>query len=125
MKLKLKKDKKGNYIYPKLPSVFKSKWLKALRSDKFEQATSEFYNKHNESYCCLAVACAVQHPKLPLRDGGTICKSSFSIPISKVKVPKIIKGTCESNKLVDKLVDLNDNEGLNFRQIANWISKNL
>lgn len=37
----------------------KAKWVKALRSGKYKQCTSELYDSEAREYCCLGVLCVV------------------------------------------------------------------
>jgi len=113
----------------KLPKVFKKKWLKALRSGDYEQTDSalvSFKNKDIEKpmYCCLGVACKIAgHNPISLQSSGWITG-----PLKK-GVPHIISGSGESdvedtNTVAKKLAEMND-DGYSFKQIANYIQKNL
>jgi hypothetical protein len=42
----------------KLPKEFTEKWLKALKSGKYEQGTEQLVTGDNK-YCCLGVACSI------------------------------------------------------------------
>lgn len=117
--------------YPKLPKAFKRKWIAALRSGKFKQG--ENYLKNNPSgneneYCCLGVACEI----LGLKNIDKKQFISRGIELKGIsKVPKVIVGDMDDNKVVKQLAFMNDgksDEGLgkkSFEQIANWIEKNL
>ena len=111
MNKKIKKSKWG-----KLPKAFKNKWIKALKSGKYIQGYGELYNKNTDTYCCLGVACDIVN-----------CKSNSKsiIVTNSPKIPKILKGTSQGNKLVKKLVDMNDYSQKSFEEIAKWIEKNL
>ena len=109
------KDVAGQEKEVQLPKLFKKKWLKALRSEKFKQGRT--YLQNNNSYCCLGVACRIVHPKKKIE---TICYIEESL---KTKVPKILRGNT-TNPVVQKLTTLNDT-GESFEEISNWIEKNL
>jgi hypothetical protein len=106
--------------YPKLPPAFKQKWIEALRSGKYRQATGTLYQDDNNQtgYCCLGVACRVAEiSNDKLRNNDTI-------PEYFKRVPKVIRGN-QDEPLIDKLVSFNDTKRWSFRKIATWIEKNL
>ena len=107
--------------YPKLPAEFKKKWVAALRSGEYKQGMGllkgEDWNGGPFSYCCLGVACEVAGCKNI--DGPFIRKGAGIRGITKL--PKILIG---DDGLPDKLAKMND-FGKSFKQIANWIEKNL
>jgi len=124
--------------YPKLPKVFKRKWVKALRSGKYDQGRGKLYRAGENDYCCLGVACVVD--KIPLkRIQG---KSVIAQLENESNNLKILNGEDrKSDDLVDILVSMNDNvtastynqfmggkyweKQRSFKQIANWIEHNL
>lgn len=111
--------------YPKLPKRFKEKWLKALRSGEYKQGQSELYNGEDK-YCCLGVACDVAGHGKSLKQHGHF----GSISMTKFKnVPEMIKGRCNNDDHIEKLTNMNDGWNLkrprSFKQIANWIERNL
>jgi hypothetical protein len=109
--------------YPKLPPVFKRNWLAALRSGKYKQADGLLYDKSNNGFCCLGVACNIQGcGKQLLYNRTTIPEKGNG---NFKKVPSILRGGyLESNEVVDTLVNMND-DGISFKRIANWIEKHL
>jgi hypothetical protein len=97
----------------KLPKAKKTKWLKALRSGKFIQATGQLKirDENNEhGHCCLGVARAVRLCKAQGSSGDDACYVSESF------LPQRIQ---------DTLINFNDDQGLSFRVIAQWIDDNL
>lgn len=108
----------------KLPKKFAEKWLKALRSGEYEQAEGRLYDHKNNGYCCLGLACEiVGHTRNVERYGylefpNMITNSNN--PVFK-KVPAILRQT---EGLAEKLAEMND-DGESFKQIANWIEKNV
>lgn len=105
----------------KLPKEFKVKWLKALRSGKYQQTKHTLHD--GNGYCCLGVACNIAHPRLELGLNQVIDTENFKV--SQIKnVPDILIGNAEKNKLVGKLAGMNDG-GKNFATIANWIERYL
>ncbi len=111
----------------KLPPVFKKKWLEALRSGKYKQATGQL-EKEGE-YCCLGVACKIAgYSDNKMGDMGKLFKSHFP------RIPQVLDDRNTVHlKSIDgfsvnasqQLVDLNDSGGKSFKQIADWIEKNL
>lgn len=103
-------------IFGKLPKRFKNRWLKALRSGKFEQGNNYLYN--GETYCCLGVASCIATGNKPKQGQQYISERNL-------KTPKILRG---GNNLTDLLADMNDGRNrfkMSFKSIANWIEKNL
>jgi hypothetical protein len=123
-------------VNPKLPTEFKEKWLEALRSGKFKQGISRLHNLGSDKYCCLGVACRIMHPKIKLHSFNYIVNKIGAKKVPSIlkdnckKVPSILKDNCnvidtlKTNDLTCKLADMND-KGRSFKQIANWIEKNL
>ncbi len=110
--------------YPKLPIKFKEKWLAALRSGDFKKGIFTLHNKEKNTYCCLGVACRINHKQKVLA-GAFIDEAVFKKDIDKIRVPKILKGDGDNNIVTEKLSDMNDSGKYSFKQIANWIEKNL
>ena len=115
--------------YPKLPKIFKDKWLKALRGGEYKQGKTKLHS--DGKYCCLGVACRIA--------GASTKRIGYNALINNnlinVRVPNILK--CESLRdsiIVSKLAHMNDGVSDNgiskaptrsFKQIANWIESNL
>jgi len=113
----LKKQK-----YDKLPPKFKAKWVEALRSGDYKQATHQLYSITGDSYCCLGVACRVaeidsSHLKNSTRPGNL--NGNF-----RRRLPKALLQNFDSPTIA-KLVDMNDSKHKSFNTIANWIEKYL
>lgn len=125
--MKIKDKKTGKMVDVRLPKGFKTKWLKALRSGKYKQ--TEGYLNDENGYCCLGVACRINHPKVNLKDKPLINEFSFGKNLKNINVPKILIGSGEMddedyNKIVERLSTMNDN-GKSFTVIANYIEKHL
>ena len=118
----------------KLPKAFKKKWLKALRSGEYKQGMGELYDAMEDTYCCLGVACKVSGHPVP--DDTFIDGSTQSHGFKKV--PTILRGSYDIPLLLSQM---NDHDHIDepkkygtvnrykskrsFKQIANWIEKNL
>lgn len=93
----------------------KSKWLKALRSGKYEQGADMLHNPYNNTYCCLGVLCSV---------AGVV-----DAKLDRLGFPESVDGeNFSGNKWqvpclgrMYSLPSLNDAEGLSFEQIAGII----
>jgi len=107
--------------YEKLPKRFKTKWLKALRSGKYQRGYCELGQdtEGGKKYCCLGVALTIQGA--PLKT----LQSQGYIPHKAGKRYKVPKQLIDYNELTRKLSGMNDLKQRSFKQIANWIEKNL
>jgi len=127
----------NNYVhaYKKMDPKSKKKWLKALRSGKYEQTTYRLCEVEDGhfSYCCLGVLaeeCIVGdwicHPhragegySLEVCRGKTFVRGYGMLP------PAALRQVGLDRHAAEELAALNDDEGKSFKQIANWIEKNL
>lgn len=122
--MKIKNNKTGKVEDIRLPKVFKAKWIKALKSGKYKQGSYTLYDKTSNNYCCLGVACRIEHPKMHLSDKLLIDKDAFK-RIDKVNIPNILKGDGIDNPIVDKLAKMNDSGKHSFKSIAAYIERYL
>ena len=118
----------------KLPREFTKEWLTALRSGKYEQTSGSLYNIQDQGYCCIGVAARIKYPLHYLKNknnkyAGVLQGNNKCIhPNTRYKLSKIpqeLKGGVEESQLVQQLVDLNDDEGYSFKEIAEWIENNV
>lgn len=112
----------------KLSAGKKAKWVKALRSGKYNQCTGKLWGGgagKESAYCCLGVARAKK-----------LCKGSKKGDISGVKLvsdgdPIGYREQCFVSEqflplvVQEKLAHFNDTSKWSFKKIANWIEKNL
>jgi hypothetical protein len=116
----------------KLPREFTKEWLTALRSGKYEQTSGSLYNIQDQGYCCIGVAARIKYPLHYLKNksnkyagvlqGNNKCVNS-NTRYNLSKIPQELKGGVEESQLVQQLVDLNDDEGYSFEEIAEWIEE--
>lgn len=105
--------------------TLKTKWVKALRSGKYEQGQGKLRSLQDE-YCCLGVLASVTgckwrkdedrfryYLKNNFDEGGVRFSAHFLEEI----------GLNVEDE--DTLIDMNDMEGSSFEKIANWIEKNV
>lgn len=118
--LPLNLNKKMETKKYRLPKEFTEKWLKALRSGEYKQGEAKLFNKRNDSYCCLGVACSVAkiNPQ-KFVDWGWI---HFSF--ANEEMPTELVEEKKSDGLPDELSRMND-QGKSFIEIADWIQKNV
>ena len=89
------------------------KWSKALKSGKYRQCRDVLSN--HGRYCCLGVLGKVCGYKLlsPIRSEDNVLTTGFRNDVGM------------SSKLESKFVNMNDEERLDFKQIAEYIDKEL
>lgn len=107
----------------KLPKAFKTKWIKALKSDKYLKGSGTLCRDNSNAdqgftWCCLGVAADICGMKnLGNFDFIQIGKKMKGIS----KVPKILKGTAGT---AETLANIND-KSTSFNPVIEYIEKNL
>jgi hypothetical protein len=112
------KQASGTDGAPKMKKRFKRKWVEALRSGEYEQASG--FLKVGDGYCCLGVLRDLINPRSRAADSewSVLCARHAAL----VGLPKFDSDDPESPQKV--LIDMNDN-GDSFVDIADWIEANL
>ena len=95
----------------------KQKWIRALRSGKYQQANGVLCNNHN-AMCCLGVLAVIQGASLGSIRGQATCNLAFGLNAGLRKKDR------------EKLSYMNDGIGdassaKNFKEIAAYIKKKL
>lgn len=118
----------------------KNKWIKALRSGKYKQATGALKKvdeKGKETYCCLGVLCDVIDSKgwtktMGDRQGFLRRDNTGLLPkkvlrLIKLKTDSVDEGNMRVNykKQSCTLTSLNDIKHLSFKKIASIIEEQL
>ena len=113
------------------PKQIYKRWLAALRSGKYKQATGEMrtctqiYNAKKDEYevkkvhghCCLGVL-----EDLAVRDGGPAWDTKLGVSSDDSMPRKVILDFLGLDKdMVNHLIELNDAEGKSFEEIADVI----
>jgi len=105
-------------------------WVDALRSGKFVQGTGSlqsFVGKDAE-YCCLGVACKVaEESDIPIvYDSGTeLYGGDLSAQPNVRSWFGFVGDNGKTSESIDRdLTFLNDDVGMNFSKIANYIEEN-
>lgn len=98
-----------------MSAKLKAKWVKALRSGKYEKATGDlkFREDGHYSFCCLGVLRHITYPT-----------STLSNPGEEYLHERHLKEFGLTNDQQHRLGGKNDN-GWSFPRIADWIEKNL
>ena len=118
----------------KLPREFTKEWLTALRSGEYKQTSGSLYNIQDQGYCCIGVAARIKYPLHYLKNknnkyAGVLQGNKKSIhsdtKYKLSKIPQELQGSVDESQLVQQLVDLNDDEGYSFEEIAEWIENNV
>jgi hypothetical protein len=101
----------------------KAKWIAALRSGDYKQGRGQLRTTRNK-FCCLGVLCnihAQEHPEIAEKQRapdrymchvGTLPNCVFEWASITIDYET-------------RLIDMNDTNGITFKQIAAWIEKNL
>ncbi len=128
-----------------MDSNLKTKWIEALRSGEYSQATEKLHDENNGGYCCLGVLCKVMGAEFgpgatEYDDHGQMVFQEFDhVPVLNGRVlssgddEELKKSLCVSIGIPDqsRLVQMNDGNtehGIkqhSFAEIADYIEENL
>lgn len=112
-----------------------SLWLKALRSGEYKRAKGQLRKTSTsgvQSFCCLGVL-----QDLAAKDGGNKwfdddnASWDTEIPANRVRVSdsqpqqEILDFLGIDNRMVDSLIELNDDKDRSFKEIADYIEKKI
>jgi hypothetical protein len=103
-----------------MDAAIKKKWIKALRSGRYKQAQAQLYDSVTGGHCCLGVLCRVVRAR---RDGENFIWKDDRESLDLPSALRVDLGLSFGD--VGKLVKMNDDELMNFKQIAAHISKEL
>ena len=112
---------------PKLPKSFKDKWVKALTSGEYEQATGELVSPDG-GYCCLGVAgkvCGLEDEDM-VHEGNIVWehveKANDGGNGNRADVLGLTM-LYTNEQLQDKLANFNDDAGWSFKRIAGYVQR--
>lgn len=112
----------------KLPEEFKNKWVAALQSGEYKQTTGKL-GSVEEGFCCLGLACHISGLKFNSRAWSIKSVQRCAGKIKKItgvsKIPSVIRGDYNENKIVKELMSMNDDDNQTFFEIGEWIKENL
>ena len=108
----------------------KEKWVAALRSGNYQQGRYAL-KRTNNTYCCLGVLCEVGgetfefQPPSELIDYPTACQLK-RFPYQTAYLPSQLYTEFGLDKQITReLIALNDDKGLTFSEIADYIEANI
>lgn len=96
-------------------ALLKDAWIAALRSGKYTQGRTRLNDKQQTEFCCLGVLCKVAGIDNP--EGR-----SFSYDIVRALTDTPRTGDPD---LVNTLMQMNDQQGKSFGEIADYIEANV
>jgi hypothetical protein len=117
-------------VVGKMDPAIKTDWIKALRSGEYKQ-TKEALRKEG-GYCCLGVLCDViikskrcdetarwEGPYFTTGtdSDGDLCQADGELPYDLARSLKISSG------IESHLIAMNDDQGKNFQEIADYIEE--
>lgn len=126
-----------------MDKTIKEKWVRALNSGVYQQGKCALKRviDGQATYCCLGVLCDVMDLEWKKTNIGANYNNGDHLeyietfePEWEGEQPIPLTGSLSQNLLKktglelfehDKLIDLNDDEGAEFHQIAGWIEDNL
>jgi len=97
-----------------LPKDFAKKWIAALRSGKYKQGSGKYYDSKLDCYCAMGVGYKANDVPFAM-DGQTI-NSEYD---------RVFMFNGENNLLWFPLQEMNDDEKLSFKEIADWVETNV
>ncbi len=103
----------------KVDKKLKAKWVTALRSGKYTQGKGVLKDC-NGSYCCLGVLCHVAGKRIPAHTMNL----DNSPSLRKLRDSLSLGVEIDGNKQCELTV-MNDDKNRSFKQIADWIEKNV
>lgn len=102
-----------------LPKEFAQKWVDALRSGEYGQTTGKLFAEGTCSYCCIGVAghvLGVSNARLLKGNTNKLTAYAFEDVFKSDPLP---------HGLQAELIIMNDDDGKNFTEIADWIEENV
>jgi hypothetical protein len=110
--------------YPKMDRKVKTRWVKALRSGKYEQGQNALVViafDNTDHFCCLGVYCEISTRVKRDREeyiyNGDHVTTALPVELrDKIGLDSFAQ---------DKLITMNDGEHRSFAEIADWIDANL
>ena len=109
--------------YPKMDKAIKKAWVAELRSGDYEQGKFAL-RADADKFCCLGVLCNV-HAKYTPEVAKTQKNPEAYDRHSGHPSPMVLAWADLSADVAKKLVKMNDHEKKTFKEIADWIVKNV
>lgn len=109
--------------YPKMNKVIKKAWVAELRSGNYRQGHLALRNEDN-AFSCLGVLCNVHAQNNP-EFAKTQKNPEEYDRCAGLPSPMVLAWAGIPRSIAEKLARMNDREGKTFREIADWIVKNV
>lgn len=114
----------GHQSTDRMDPQLKAQWLEALRSGKYVQTTGQLHNA--KGFCCLGVLCNVVDPNAWDDGDEWVYGEGENTTRDMVELPAGFKMRAKlSGSFEHKLVQMNDEQGMSFAEIADFIERNL
>jgi len=102
-----------------MEASLKAKWIEALRSGKYKQGRWRLRTK-SDDFCCLGVLCDVSGVSEWEENG--LC---YSYEGASSHLPPSLRNQLTREAKEIDLTRMNDNSGMSFPDIADWIGTNI
>lgn len=96
-------------------------WVAALRSGQYKQGVGTL--RKGDTYCCLGVLCEVA--KIPYRLSDTDLSCTNKLRSFGEDAGLFDRPNQRTQSAQARLMEMNDNEGTSFPEIADWIEANV
>lgn len=107
-----------------MKKMWKTKWLKALRSGNFKQTKEVLHSVAQDSFCCLGVLCQIAKIKSTIGKSEDGKKVTFYDANEETLSGGLMYKFGLTSEDHDILTEKND-KGVRFKTIANWIERKL
>jgi hypothetical protein len=116
-----------------MDAILKAEWVEALRSGRYQQGHGVL--RSGDEYCCLGVLCDVidsdKWMVYPIVDeDGEPCTPAYDYETEDGSIDCTIEGALREEiglheETVSVLIDMNDNHGKDFQEIADYVEAHL
>lgn len=118
-------DNFDNFDFTSMDKEVKSKWIAALRSNKYKQGAGQLRNC-KDKFCCLGVLCDINDAKAIKYKKEGFYEYEYDGDTSSSELPSTLSHKVKMDlSAIDCLMVLNDIEQWSFNEIADWIEKKL
>lgn len=102
----------------------KAKWIEALRSGKYKQGRTQL-RSDNDAFCCLGVLCDIE-PDVTWEKKTGSYDAVYDSEFDGGELPSSFREWAGiSSDREQELIEMNDDYGKSFAEIADYIEKNL
>ncbi|MGZ4851062.1 MAG: hypothetical protein ACXV2C_06765 [Candidatus Bathyarchaeia archaeon] len=116
-----------------MDKIVKTKWAHALRSGEYPQVAGVLYDASSAGYCCLGVLCKVvgaEFEKHKVPDHGNMLRpvlgdKNLADSVDDTLDVRFLETIGMTDHQQRTLIGLNDDDRLNFNEIADFIESTL